>query len=333
MNTNLVSIIIPTYNNPDELIRALRSVLNQTYKTIEILVVNDGSTVSYETAIEFINSQEKHPIYYFEKSNEGPGIARQYGLERSKGKYIQYLDSDDELLLDKVDFQVDVLKKNPNVIMTYGLSMINNNKNKLHRKKNIRLEIDDIIKSTLEVRKWHTSSSLWNYSCKKYWYHLYNGEDVLHDFNAGLLNEHRKVIFTQRIVTNINFDNSAKHLSNAAIDLDKRKRLVEDGVYLNSFLLKGLIDNELFTKDYKEPLAERFFHTAIKFIIWGYKKEAKDFLYKSQQLTTLNRKKLEIILIRLLMNTPEKHRRKIYQKFYRLHRIINPPETHQFRFV
>lgn len=330
---SLVSVIIPTYNNPKELIRALQSVLNQTYTELEVIIVNDGSTIDYKPVIDFINKQSCYPIYFINKQNEGPGIARQFALERANGKYIQYLDSDDELISDKIEFQVDLLKINPDAIMTYGLSMINGDKNRLHRKKNIRLEIDDLIKSTLEVRKWHTSSSLWNYSCKKYWYHLYNGEDVLHDFNAGILNQHRKVVFTKRLVANIHFDNSENHLSNAAKDLKNRTRLVEDSIFLNNFLLNGLRQNNLFVKTYKEPLSERFFHSAIKFIIWGYKEDAKDFLKNSQELTVSKRKKIEIVIIHLLMNVPDKYKRKFYQKFYRLHRFINSPQTHQFRFV
>ena len=179
---DLVSVIIPTYNDPDKLLLAIRSVSNQTYKYFEVIIINDGSSVSYESIHDFINDNKDINISLFDKVNEGPGLARQYGLEKAKGKYIQYLDSDDELLPDKLMLQVELLSQNPDVVMTYGLSMVNNNPSYIHKSKINRKEVDDLLISTLEVRKWHTSSCLWNYPKGNYWLAFFNGEDVLHDF-------------------------------------------------------------------------------------------------------------------------------------------------------
>lgn len=98
----LVSIIIPTYNNLNFLPDALQSCLNQTYRKIEIIIVDDGSIDGTE---DWIKEQQEYysSIHYIKQGNAGGGAARNKGLEISSGEYIQFLDSDDLLELDKVE--------------------------------------------------------------------------------------------------------------------------------------------------------------------------------------------------------------------------------------
>lgn len=87
---SLVSVIIPTYNRESVLCDAIESVLNQTYKNIQIIVVDDGSTDNTATLIK------KYPqIEYHHKQNGGQASARNRGLIHAKGKIIASLDSDD----------------------------------------------------------------------------------------------------------------------------------------------------------------------------------------------------------------------------------------------
>ena len=330
---DLVSVIIPTYNDPEKLLLAIRSVLNQTYKYFEIIIINDGSSVSYESIHDFINDNKDINILLFDKVNEGPGLARQYGLEKAKGKYIQYLDSDDELLPNKLMLQVELLSKNPDVVMTYGLSMINNNPSYIHKGKIERKEVDDLLISTLEVRKWHTSSCLWNYPKGNYWLAFFNGEDVLHDFNVSL-NCNRKVIFKNVLVTNINFDDSISHLSNAHKDSSKIERLVKNSVELNLYLYNqlkqvDLVDNKL----YAEPLSERIFHSASKLVILGFNKEALELLNLSKKLTNSKLKKIELLTLKIIIGLPIKKKKKIIQFLFDIHRVLNSSTIHQYRYV
>ena len=102
MKTPLVSIIIPTYNNLHYLPDALQSCIDQTYPKIEIVIVDDGSTDGTE---QWVRKQEEknNNILYVKQKNAGGGAARNKGLEISSGEYIQFLDSDDLLKLDKVE--------------------------------------------------------------------------------------------------------------------------------------------------------------------------------------------------------------------------------------
>lgn len=86
------SIIIPTYNRADKISRAIKSVLNQTFTSFEIIVIDDGST---DNSREVVIGIKDERIKYFKKKNEERGIARNFGISKAQGKYIGFLDSDD----------------------------------------------------------------------------------------------------------------------------------------------------------------------------------------------------------------------------------------------
>ncbi len=103
-----VSIIIPTYNRPDTLKRAIETCIPQTYKDIEIIIVDD----TRESQQEMIDSYRDDRIVYIHNANpQGAPIARNIGIAQAKGKYIAPLDDDDELMPEKTELQVRVLKK------------------------------------------------------------------------------------------------------------------------------------------------------------------------------------------------------------------------------
>jgi len=86
------SFIIPLYNRPDEIRELLESLTRQTYKEFEVIVVEDGSTISGEAEVQKFSDQLD--VKYFFKENGGQGFARNYGFERAKGDYFLVLDSD-----------------------------------------------------------------------------------------------------------------------------------------------------------------------------------------------------------------------------------------------
>ena len=101
----LVSTIIPVHNRPALLREAVASVLAQTYRPVEIIIVDDGSTD--ETGREAEALAEAHPeVRAIHRENGGPGAARETGRLAARGEFIQYLDSDDLLLPKKFELQV-----------------------------------------------------------------------------------------------------------------------------------------------------------------------------------------------------------------------------------
>ena len=90
-----VSIIVPVYNTEKYLEKCLDSLINQTLKDIEIIVVNDGSTDNTQDIIDKYAKKYPKMIKSFVKKNGGPGDARNYGLKHANGEYIAFIDSDD----------------------------------------------------------------------------------------------------------------------------------------------------------------------------------------------------------------------------------------------
>ena len=116
----LVSVIIPVYNRPRLLEDAVASVLRQSYRNYEIIIVDDGSTDGTWDSV--MNLQEVHPciIRGFRQSNRGVGAAREFGRQLVSGEFIQFLDSDDLLLPLKFECQVAALQANADCGIAYG---------------------------------------------------------------------------------------------------------------------------------------------------------------------------------------------------------------------
>jgi len=104
-----VSVIIPTFNRAHLIGKAIKSVLNQTYRDFEVIVVDDGSK---DNTKEIIRSFTDKRIKYFKKykENRGISVARNIGIKMARGKYIALLDSDDEWLPEKLGKQVQLLQ-------------------------------------------------------------------------------------------------------------------------------------------------------------------------------------------------------------------------------
>lgn len=101
-----VSVIIPFYNGVDWLCEAVQSVLDQTYKNFEIIVVNDGSP---EDVTKFLEKYGDKIIYH-KQINQGPAAARNYAMKIATGDYFAFLDSDDIWLPEKTEKQIEFMK-------------------------------------------------------------------------------------------------------------------------------------------------------------------------------------------------------------------------------
>ena len=123
----LVSIIVPIYNVEKYLEKCIISLINQTYKNIEIILVNDGSPDNSLNICKKYQSTDER-IVVLDKTNGGLSDARNYGIERAKGKYITCVDSDDYVLNDYVEFMYNNLKKdNADISICKHIVLFENN--------------------------------------------------------------------------------------------------------------------------------------------------------------------------------------------------------------
>lgn len=114
----MVSVIIPTHNRVDLLPRAIESVLNQSYKNIEVIVVSDGSNDGTDALMgHYVEDDRVRYINY--TPARGGNYARNIGIEASKGEYIAFLDDDDEWLPTKIEKQIELMDVDDNVGLVY----------------------------------------------------------------------------------------------------------------------------------------------------------------------------------------------------------------------
>ena len=107
----MVSVIIPAYNRSHLVTRAIQSVLNQTYKDFEVIVVDDGSTDDTKEAIANFHNEKIR--YLRHEKNKGGSAARNTGIKAARGEYIAFLDSDDEWVPEKLEKQIQKIKQSP----------------------------------------------------------------------------------------------------------------------------------------------------------------------------------------------------------------------------
>ena len=191
-----LSIIITVYNTDiDVFKRCLESIYNCNNICSNIIVVDDGSLEKNSTEYEKITKSYKN-IEYYKKENAGVSAARNYGLAKSKGKYVMFIDSDDVVFLEKMDSNLlneeyDVIYFN--YLMINGEDNIYENK-ELNINKSCTINNIDIIKKFIEYDKFY---SPWNKIFRKHFLEkneikfntkMINGEDAVFNLNVLLSN-------------------------------------------------------------------------------------------------------------------------------------------------
>ncbi len=116
----IVTVIIPAYNHEKYITECLESACNQTYQNLQIIVINDGSKDHTGEVIgKFLESSGRN-IEYIEKKNEGICRTLNLGLDKTKGKYVALLASDDVWLPDKIEQQVALMENSPETGLVFG---------------------------------------------------------------------------------------------------------------------------------------------------------------------------------------------------------------------
>ncbi len=114
--TPRVSVVIPTYNSAAFVREAIQSVLGQTYSDLEIIVIDDGSTDDTERVVRSFGDR----VFYVRQENNGAGAARNQGIKKSQGSYVAFLDSDDLWLPGKLEEQIPLLDRDPELGLVYS---------------------------------------------------------------------------------------------------------------------------------------------------------------------------------------------------------------------
>jgi glycosyltransferase involved in cell wall biosynthesis len=331
-NIDLVSVIIPVYNRMSAFRRALRSVLAQTYPSIEIIVVDDGSIDDRDEIDEIAHEENRFDIRILCQTNSGPGIARRNGLNLARGKYIQYLDSDDEIRPCKIEKQVEELGKDEEAVLCYTPTLQISSKGEQNIRRFSDQPSNDLLATALQWRRWHTSSCLWRYPNRSVpvWSHLYNGEDVVHDVSVGVI--YQKVLFLPEVMTIAYHDASC--ISVRPNDPQKLERYKSDILESPLICMDFLRQKHLLKiSRYVEPLSERMYHSGLVLAKLGDFEKSLILLGRSRSLTSNVLKKTEILIAQSLVLTTKASKPKIYSFLFRLHKKLVKPEVHVYRSV
>jgi glycosyltransferase involved in cell wall biosynthesis len=169
----MVSVIIPTYKRKVEyLLRAINSIKDQTYKNIEIVIIDDNeqnSAYRYEVMSLMTQFENDTNVKYIKNpKNMGGSLARNVGINVSRGEYITFLDDDDEYLPDKVEKQVEFMIKNNCDMSFTDLKLVNTNKEVVDYREYNNLELTD----NKKILKYHilrhiTGTSTFMYRAEK----------------------------------------------------------------------------------------------------------------------------------------------------------------------
>lgn len=129
MNKPLVSILIPLYNHEKYVEFAIKSVMNQTYKNIELIVINDGSSDNSDEIIQSL--LKKYKFEYYKQENKGLIFTIEKLRNLAQGKYISLLASDDAFVNNKIEVLVNYLENNPQYAMVYSNMYLMNIENQI----------------------------------------------------------------------------------------------------------------------------------------------------------------------------------------------------------
>lgn len=149
---DLITVIIPVYNAEKYIAECLESLINQTYKNLEIIVINDGSKDNSGTICDQYKEKDSR-IQVIHKENGGVSLARNSGLEIAKGKYIAFVDGDDYLDKEYFEKMLKILKEKQVDIVLCGFNRVyDNNIEKVTKGKSLIMNKEEFLTDILNVQ-------------------------------------------------------------------------------------------------------------------------------------------------------------------------------------
>ena len=244
----LVSVVVPVYNSEKFLARCVSSILKQSYSELELLLIDDGSTdLSGKICDEFAALDNR--VRVFHKNNEGVSVARNVGIEMSRGAYISFVDSDDWIEIDFLKEMVSsAIEHNSNIVVG-GYRTVWNYKTKCHRLKtaNIITNLKYIIQGDFFV--WQNLYKA-NFICKyKFCSNISYGEDYI--FLVDVFTDTKAVSFVPCQLYNYSQENteSAMH-KNLLLNFFQQKTA--------SDIAKNILERKGICSENKEYLNYRY---------------------------------------------------------------------------
>ena len=279
----LVSVIIPFYNRVDLLKESIQSVLDQTYKPIELILVDDCSEEKFDdTFIKGHIFKDIRIKLIRNEKNIGPGLSRETGRLIAKGDYFAYLDSDDFWHKQFLEKLVSHLEEHPDIGMAYSKTMLIRTAGNFLRNKNDK-SFQNIVPILFDVhgRPWATGACLWKREIVNKigsWTDARIWEDYEYDVRAAIINN--KIAHVPEILFYVNMDSKQK------ISLVKNtKKMIADKANSILSIAKNLRKSKFFhDKDIKKRITYYLLTSCATLSDNKYNKAAITNLFKEYYL-------------------------------------------------
>lgn len=283
-----VSAIVPVFNRPHMVVEAVQSLIDQTYRPLEIIVVDDGSNDSTPEVIEQLRQQHREVIRTARQENAGPGAARNRGLQLASGEFVQYLDSDDLLHPEKLERQVSALLSAPDAGVCYCETLRRSgDTEEMSAWARTAESIENIFPSFLPKRGWATLTPLWRRRvCDAIgpWKPYRVMEDWEHDLRAGILGT--KIIRVSETLCTVR-DHAEHRASGMNEGLTKDR--MQDFFRAHESIWNLMKEHRLTDWNYLESFSRTMFWIARMCGERGLNSEAESALNYSDEMTTLHR--------------------------------------------
>lgn len=309
MKNEKISIIVPIYNSEKWLKRCIESVLSQTYKNLELILVNDGSKDNSEAICKEYQKKDKR-IQYFYKNNSGTSDTRNYGLGKALGTYIHFLDSDDYIEEKFCETMIESIKREKAQLAICGFNIWKNGI--LLRKPHVN---DKIVNIKENVDSYDYIHSILASPCNKVYLKEYIknnfetnmslGEDLT--FNLGYLKNIEKIICISTSLYNVSLDNDSSLNRKFRIDrLDVMLSLSKKELdFCKQTYGKEYYGYNQYIYSYHYFFKEIILHKSKKDVLSMYKKYFNDDLENAINKSNISNKYYKIF-IKILSSKDEK---------------------------
>ncbi|MGM9850498.1 MAG: glycosyltransferase family 2 protein [Bacilli bacterium] len=245
---DLITIIINVYNGEKYIRQCLECIINQTYKNLEILIINDGST---DNTLSICKEYKDKKIRIISTENKGLPLSRNIGLDNAKGKYLYFIDVDDSIEQDTIEYLYKLIKKYNANIATCGVATVYNNiiKKRKRNKEHIKIlnNIDYLKKELLITNR---DLAIWNKLIEKKTINNLRFEDRIIDdiaFTHKLAIKSKKIVYSNQIKYYYNKNTSSL---TSTLKENLERNIAEYNGYVERYnyikkIYPNLIENEI----------------------------------------------------------------------------------------
>ena len=301
-NKDLVSIILPCYNAEKYIEKCIKSIIDQTYKNIELIIVDDGST---DNTLKILNKYKENnkKIKIIEKANTGVSDSRNVGIQAANGKYIMFIDADDFYEKDAVEILYDALIKNNVNVARARYKRIDNNRiieeSKISKFNDFNIEdiIYNILKGNISCYVWVLIIN--RQTLEKHKIKFNNDLKIMEDtlFYIQLIKK-EKIYFLDKIIYNY-----VENSSSATRNIKKTLITYKEMLRAEEKIIDELENNNLWNERFKNVIIEKMIINGISNCTWNlYKSKNKQLLKEYLNYIVKNEKIQNAISVASMKN-------------------------------